>query len=396
MRPPSATDFGSDGHGRTSVPHVGSSSSSPLATNLLWPKGTQLLCSAEPRAPAHIPMAEPVREMSTSLTTPNDHSTTVQQSHNLTIPQRRQYDRATATSREKRRRPAQRISLIAIAYLYYNNSPRPQLRHSPCLIPLYQIAAGPGRAYRPIDQRYALTKAHDRVATVASSLLHSPSRPPHSHTPPTIMHITGLRASRAAGGVLSSAMSSSRIQAGPLRLARGISSCARSRPSQSRTLAALTPPVAKSLRPPRAAFLSTTAFRSEPTKAPTSSSSSPSSSPPPTAVNPDVASQKVSEKKQAQTDYTILRQLATNVWPKGNTGVKIRVVTALTLLVAGKVLNVQVPFFFKEIVDGLNVPITSDTAVWTIAGAAIAGCEHRFSSLLTGRWSCPCLRYWVW
>jgi ABC transporter ATM len=44
-------------------------------------------------------------------------------------------------------------------------------------------------------------------------------------------------------------------------------------------------------------------------------------------------------------------------------------------LVAGKVLNVQVPFFFKTIVDALNVPITSDTAVWTVAGAAIAGCE---------------------
>jgi ABC transporter ATM len=93
------------------------------------------------------------------------------------------------------------------------------------------------------------------------------------------------------------------------------------------------------------------------------------------AVNPDVASGKVSEKKQAVTDWRILRQLASNVWPKGNTKIKVRVITALSLLVAGKVLNVQVPFFFKAIIDSLNVPITSDTSLWVVAGASIAGCE---------------------
>jgi len=117
------------------------------------------------------------------------------------------------------------------------------------------------------------------------------------------------------------------------------------------------------------AFFSSSAPRADPSKA---AASTPA---PPPAVNPDVATKTTSEKKQAITDYTILRQLATNVWPKGNNSVKIRVVTALTLLVAGKVLNVQVPFFFKDIVDSLNVEVTSDTAVWTIAGAAIAGCE---------------------
>jgi len=47
---------------------------------------------------------------------------------------------------------------------------------------------------------------------------------------------------------------------------------------------------------------------------------------------------------------------------------------ALGLLVAGKLLNVQVPFFFKQIVDSLNVPITESTTVWVLAGASIAGC----------------------
>jgi ATP-binding cassette subfamily B (MDR/TAP) protein 7 len=68
-------------------------------------------------------------------------------------------------------------------------------------------------------------------------------------------------------------------------------------------------------------------------------------------------------------------QLARNVWPKDSPGVKIRVAGALGLLVAGKLLNVQVPFFFKQIVDSLNVPITESTTVWVLAGASIAGCK---------------------
>ena len=41
-----------------------------------------------------------------------------------------------------------------------------------------------------------------------------------------------------------------------------------------------------------------------------------------------------------------------------------------------QVLNVQVPFFFKDIVDALNVPITADSTVWVLGGAAISGCKR--------------------
>jgi len=83
----------------------------------------------------------------------------------------------------------------------------------------------------------------------------------------------------------------------------------------------------------------------------------------------------VSEKEQTWTDWAIIKKLAVNIWPKNAFQTKVRVVGALALLVGGKVLNVQVPFFFKDIVDSLNVPITSDTTVWVLAGTAIAGCE---------------------
>lgn len=50
----------------------------------------------------------------------------------------------------------------------------------------------------------------------------------------------------------------------------------------------------------------------------------------------------------------ILSQLFRFVWPKDGAGIKIRVVIALSLLVGSKLLNVAVPFVFKEIVDFLN------------------------------------------
>ncbi|KAI9277622.1 P-loop containing nucleoside triphosphate hydrolase protein [Sporodiniella umbellata] len=69
----------------------------------------------------------------------------------------------------------------------------------------------------------------------------------------------------------------------------------------------------------------------------------------------------------------IIKQLMKYIWPKNDTGVKARVIIALGLLVGGKLLNVQVPFFFKNVVDSLNATIPEDGTLWAICGAAIIG-----------------------
>lgn len=51
----------------------------------------------------------------------------------------------------------------------------------------------------------------------------------------------------------------------------------------------------------------------------------------------------------------IIADLLAYLWPKNKPWVKFRVVTALTLLITAKLLNVQVPFFFKSIIDQMNV-----------------------------------------
>ncbi|KAJ1658124.1 Iron-sulfur clusters transporter atm1, mitochondrial [Dispira simplex] len=98
------------------------------------------------------------------------------------------------------------------------------------------------------------------------------------------------------------------------------------------------------------------------------------------ATNPSVAklttttASKAAPGEQLSSDYQIIKQLLYYVWPKHDPGAKVRVVTALSLLILGKVLNVQVPMIFKSVVDTLNTtdPAAGGTLV-TIAGAMLIG-----------------------
>ncbi|GAA5966678.1 hypothetical protein JCM21900_005650 [Sporobolomyces salmonicolor] len=83
----------------------------------------------------------------------------------------------------------------------------------------------------------------------------------------------------------------------------------------------------------------------------------------------------VSEKEQSRRDWDIIKKLLPNVWPKNDWGTKTRVLLAIALLIGGKLLNVQVPFLFKDIVDTLNVEIdpTTSQGVFAIAGTVIIG-----------------------
>ncbi|SCV72040.1 BQ2448_4734 [Microbotryum intermedium] len=88
---------------------------------------------------------------------------------------------------------------------------------------------------------------------------------------------------------------------------------------------------------------------------------------------------QVSEKEQSRRDWEIIKKLVPNVWPKNDWSTKTRVLLALGLLVGAhdskQLLNIQVPFFFKNIIDTLNVEIdpTTGGGVFAIAGTVIVG-----------------------
>jgi len=66
----------------------------------------------------------------------------------------------------------------------------------------------------------------------------------------------------------------------------------------------------------------------------------------------------------------IVAVLLRSLWPAGRTGLKVRVFIALGLLVGSKVVNIQVPFFFKSIVDQMN-EVTSGVSKEDVAMVAV-------------------------
>ncbi|KAI1339712.1 P-loop containing nucleoside triphosphate hydrolase protein [Xylariaceae sp. FL0016] len=79
-------------------------------------------------------------------------------------------------------------------------------------------------------------------------------------------------------------------------------------------------------------------------------------------------------QEQRKADWAIMKEMAHYLWPsgKGSMDTKMRVSLAVVLLVGAKVLNVQVPFYFKNIVDSMNIDVgqTGGTATM-IAGSMI-------------------------
>ncbi|KAF7854687.1 hypothetical protein EAF04_010256 [Stromatinia cepivora] len=77
-------------------------------------------------------------------------------------------------------------------------------------------------------------------------------------------------------------------------------------------------------------------------------------------------------KEQRKADWAIIKEMSQYLWPKDNMGTRLRVGLSLGLLVGAKVLNVQVPFYFKNIVDAMNVDFAAlgGTAT-TVAGSMI-------------------------
>ncbi|OTB03147.1 hypothetical protein M426DRAFT_321951 [Hypoxylon sp. CI-4A] len=79
-----------------------------------------------------------------------------------------------------------------------------------------------------------------------------------------------------------------------------------------------------------------------------------------------------SAHEQRKADWAIMKEMAHYLWPKDSVNTKLRVSLAVALLVGAKLLNVQVPFYFKSIVDSMNIDVasTGGTAA-VVAGSVI-------------------------
>ncbi|KAK8206895.1 Iron-sulfur clusters transporter atm1, mitochondrial [Zalaria obscura] len=85
-----------------------------------------------------------------------------------------------------------------------------------------------------------------------------------------------------------------------------------------------------------------------------------------------LSEQTLSNKEQRKADWAIIKDMAKYLWPKDDMGTRFRVGLSVAFLVGAKLLNVQVPFYFKSIVDDMNIDFAAvgGTAM-TVAGATI-------------------------
>ncbi|TEY43698.1 hypothetical protein BOTCAL_0362g00020 [Botryotinia calthae] len=93
---------------------------------------------------------------------------------------------------------------------------------------------------------------------------------------------------------------------------------------------------------------------------------------PTTARKDPLALDDKTNKEQRKADWAIIKEMSQYLWPKDNMGTRVRVGLSLGLLFGAKVLNVQVPFYFKSIVDAMNVDFaTLGGTATTVAGSMI-------------------------
>ncbi|CAN9466655.1 unnamed protein product [Alternaria alternata] len=89
-------------------------------------------------------------------------------------------------------------------------------------------------------------------------------------------------------------------------------------------------------------------------------------------TDPLLQEQVLTNKEQRKADWAIMKEMSAYLWPKDNLGTRFRVGLSVGLLVGAKLLNVQVPFYFKSIVDAMNIDFAAvgGTAT-TVAGSMI-------------------------
>ncbi len=68
-------------------------------------------------------------------------------------------------------------------------------------------------------------------------------------------------------------------------------------------------------------------------------------------------------------DIRVIQRVAPYLWPKGDTGARIRVVIAMIALVAAKLATVGTPILYMWAVDGLTDP--AETPIWLLTPVAL-------------------------
>jgi len=93
-----------------------------------------------------------------------------------------------------------------------------------------------------------------------------------------------------------------------------------------------------------------------------------------------MADQAATEQARPSGGFTALWRFLPMLWPKGEVELKIRVVTAVLLVLAGKAAVLLMPFAYKAVIDGMSAHRAPFAIV---AGLVLGYCTARFAGVLS-------------
>lgn len=93
-----------------------------------------------------------------------------------------------------------------------------------------------------------------------------------------------------------------------------------------------------------------------------------------------MAIEQTHRKEHSNTGFAALWRFLPMLWPKGEAGLKARVVGALLLVLAGKAAVLLMPFAYKAVIDGMS---TKAAPVGVVAGLVAGYATARFAGVLS-------------
>ena len=89
---------------------------------------------------------------------------------------------------------------------------------------------------------------------------------------------------------------------------------------------------------------------------------------------------QVETKRAGAPGFAVLWRFLPMLWPKGETELKVRVVVAVILVLAGKAAVLAMPFAYKAVIDRMT---GTGVAFAVVAGLVVAYCVARFAGVLS-------------
>src|SRR3982751_174927 len=93
-----------------------------------------------------------------------------------------------------------------------------------------------------------------------------------------------------------------------------------------------------------------------------------------------MATERIQQQAKPNAGFAALWRFLPMLWPKGETELKVRVVAAVVLVLAGKAATLLMPFAYKAVVDGMS----EHSAAFTVVAGLVGGyAAARFAGVLS-------------